>query len=154
MAYCTAAQVREILIRVTTASLSDVAVGLFIARADSFIDGKIASIYALPFTITPPLITTISTYLSAYGVAMALFTRDGQNTNDWVLQLRTDAYELLKDLIEGKLQLVSSSGALISKAVDNYYSNNKDYQPVFDMDKDIDWKIDSNLLENIADERN
>lgn len=153
MAYTTATKTRELLTGVNTSIMSDVDVAKHIARADSVIDAKLAGIYSVPFETTPPVIETISTYLSAYYVGITLFTRDRGNENKWIDKLKEEAVELLKAVIEGSLIVVNSSGGELTRTTSGVKSNTKDYTPIFDVDDIENSAVDADRLSDIEDAR-
>ena len=91
--------------------------------------------------------------LSAYLAMLAMFTRDGRNINDWVMQLKKDAYELLDKIYKGEMILVDSSGNQIARLSGQNYSNNEDYYTIFDVDDIENQQLDSERSEDIADDR-
>ena len=152
MAYCTAAQVRELLPKVTTTALGNTAVEAMIARAEAYINGKLACRYTVPFTTVPPLITTLATEIAAYFVMRTLFTQDSQNQSEWTVTFM-EAMKMLDDIVTGKCVIVNTSGAEVSFSADPVSSNNQEYTPVFDVDEVENSVIDPDLLEDIADEK-
>ena len=163
MAYCTVAQVRGtsvnnwrdgMLIGVTSTVLSDAAVGLHITRAENIINHYLSKRYTVPFTTVPPLIETLTIDIAAYFIMRSLVTKDSQNKNDWVDDLLKTAKEELKDLADGKRNLLDSSGTPIAQLeVNDISSNRQGYTPVFDMDAVENQNVDSDLLTDIANER-
>lgn len=159
MAYCTEAQVRDIISGVTVAKMGNTEVKNKIARADSIIDAYLASKFTVPFSSTPPLIESISIDLSAYYVLRTLFTRDSVNKNNYIndfllKHLNTkEKTGTLYDILNDDITLVDSSGTVIDTTSDLIDSNIKDYVPIFNVDDAEDWEVDPDRLEDIADER-
>ena len=129
-----------------------------IARADNVINGKIALRYNVSSfsTLVPPLLKTISEDITSYYSYRSFFSSDNQNFNEWTDKYK-QAMELLEDLREGDMDLVDSSGDIITEvttsAVDKIESTTQDYQPFFDEDEVTDWNVDSDKLDNIRDDR-
>lgn len=153
MAYSTATQVKEILLKVNTNVISDAAIDGQIARADSIIDSKLGGVYAVPFSPTPPIINTISTLLGSYFVMLTFFMRDSQNKSEWVEGLNDKAMGYLDDILKDKMLVLGADGSQVSQRGSSLKSNTQDYQPVFDMDAIEDSKVDPDLLDEIADAR-
>jgi phage gp36-like protein len=153
MAYSTATQVKEILLKVNTNVISDAAIDGQIARADSDIDSKLGGIYDVPFSPIPAIINTISTFLASYFVMLTFFMRDSQNKSEWVDKLQSNAKGYLDEILQNKRLVLDSEGEEVSQRGSSLKSNTEDFQPVFDMDPIIDSKVDPDLLDEIADSR-
>lgn len=129
-----------------------------IDRADNLINSMIAQRYDVSgFTSTvPPLLKTISEDITTYLSYRSFFSSDNQNKNEWTDSYK-EAKDLLKQLREGTRDLVDSSGNLIAEvetsAVDKIESTTMDYQPFFDEDDSVDWKVDDDKLDDIKDNR-
>jgi len=159
MAYCTATQVRDVLAGVTTSEMSDVAVENKIAYSESIINAYVAWRYNVPFTTIPPLVETICIDISAYYVIRTLFTRDNINRNDYIddfLLKHLDTKNktgTLYDIYNGDTSLTLADGSSAAASTDIFDSNTSDYIPTFDVDDVLNWKVDTNRLEDIEDER-
>lgn len=146
-----------VLVNVGTDVIGTTAVYRHIARADNIINTRLSKRYTVPFdtgTATPPVIKTISTDLAAYFVMRSLFTKDAQNTNDWVDDLKFMALDTLKRIETGQTKLYDINGEVITQLeVDDLYSDTQDYTPVFDVDGEKEWAVDSDRLDDIDDDR-
>jgi len=112
---------------VTSAIVSD-AIGL----ADGEINAVLANQYDVPVAGPPPLLVSISTNMAAYYTLRRLFTRDRQNKSDWVDEFKDRATSMLENLMDGKLELVTSSGTTITRnANEEAWSNTMGYTPTF-----------------------
>jgi phage gp36-like protein len=153
MAYTTAVKVRAVAIKITSTVLNDAAVGAFITNADAIINGKISARYSLPLATTPPLIETISTYVTAHLCLQALYTRDNSNTNDWVKEYKV-YYDMLDQIMDGTIKLIDSTGGeygLISTGT--MKSSTQNYHTTFDMGDVEDQVVDADLITDISSER-
>jgi phage gp36-like protein len=159
MAYCTVSQVRDVVSGVTSSEMSDTDIGYKIAYAESIINSYISWRYTIPFTTVPPLITTICIDIAAYYVLRTLFTRDSVNRNDFIddfilrhLDTKTKTGTLY-DIYNGDISLINSDGTTPSASISMINSNTEDYIPTFDVDDELNWTIDNNRLNDIANER-
>jgi phage gp36-like protein len=159
MAYCTATEVRDVLSGVTIAKMDDTAVENKISYAESMINAYLSSRYTVPFVSTPPLVKTICIDMSAYYVLRTLFTRDSVNKNKYIdefLLKHLDTSEktgTIYDILNGLLPIIDDEGNEIPASSDLIDSNTKDYVPIFDVDSDLDWRVDPDRLEDIANDR-
>jgi len=146
-----------VLVSVGTDVISDTAVNRHIARADNIINTRLSKRFSVPFdtgTATPPVIKTISTDLAAYFVMRSLFTKDSQNENDWVDDLKMMALDTLEKIEKGMTKLLDINGEEIEQLeVDDLSSNTQNYTPIFDVDSDLNWAVDSDRLEDINSSR-
>ena len=125
-----------------------------IVRADSFIDAKCSRRYSLPFSPVPPFIRTISEDISSWFVYRSEFSTDIKTDFENRFE---DAVEWLNQIQAGELNLVDTSGSLVAElsttSAGFLDSNTKDYQPFFDEDEPVSWKIDADKKDGIADNR-
>jgi phage gp36-like protein len=133
-------------------------VGRHITRADALIDSKIARRYSVPISPTPPLIGSLSEDITAYYSYRSFYTQDNSNRNEYFEELRANALSTLDEIRDGKLDLVNTSGSLISERSTEATSGvldstNKDYQPFFDVDDELNWKFDADLIDAVGDKR-
>ncbi len=152
--YSTATEVRDLLPKVTTVVMGDTAVETKITDADRMINTKLGNKYTVPFSTSsvPPLINTLSKNIAAYFVMRTVFTKDGQNKNEWTDTFK-EAIKQLNELAEGKGVVLDSSGNELTRASEPIESTTQNYHPVFNMDAPEDSTIDSDLLDDIATER-
>jgi hypothetical protein len=129
-----------------------------IARSDNIINSYIAQRYDVSSFVSsvPPLLKTLSEDLTSYQSYRSFFSSDNQNFNEWTDKY-LEAKEMLKELRDGKQDLVDENGNIIQEivtsAIDRIESTTEDYQPFFDEDEPIDWKVDADKLTNIEDNR-
>jgi len=141
------------IIGISDTILSNSAVNIRISKADTIINAKLSKRYSVPFSDTPPLIKEISTGLSCYFIMRDMFTRDGQNKNDWVDEYKM-YLEMLDQIVNGEIPLVDNEGTAISQSeVDDLWSNTQDYDTITDMDDIENWKIDGDRTDDIGDTR-
>ena len=158
MAYASSTTVLQLVPGIVTTDSATVdALNAHIRRADDTINGKIAKRYSVPFTSTaiPPLVRTIAEDLTAGFLFRSLFTRDSQNRNDWTEDLMKRAYEMLDQIADGEIDLADTSGALLSErdSTNKIDISTENYYPIFDVDTDTSWNIDSDRLDDISDRK-
>ena len=129
-----------------------------ITRADSLIDAKISKRYAVPISPTPPLLGSISEDITSYYTFRTFYTQDNTNKTEYFADLRDDAMATLDEIREGKIDLVNTAGSIIAERTDESTSGildstTKDYQPFFDVDDELNWKFDDDLIDDIGDNR-
>lgn len=131
-----------------------------IVRADNIINGKIVKRYEVKnfSTAVPPLLKNLSEDITCYYTFRSLWSQDNQNKNDWVDKFQ-DAIAVLDEIRDGKIDLVDSSGNLITEKSEDEStaalvdSNTKSQNPFFNIDSELDWSFDSDAVESVRDER-
>lgn len=128
-------------------------------RADNIINSTIAKRYDVTqFTSTsiPPLLKTIAEDITAYMTFISLYSADNQNRNEWIEKYET-ALDTLKKIRDGELDLVDSSGNIISErkssTTDWVSSSTEEYTTFFNIDSATNWAFDTDLLNDVSDER-
>ena len=129
-----------------------------IDRADNIINSKIVKRFDVSqfATEVPPMLKTLSEDISSYFTYRSLYSGDNQNFNEWTDKFNM-AMELLNELKEGEIDLVDDSGNIIedrtTATIDRIVSSTEDYQPFFDEDDPLDWKLDDEKKDSIKDAR-
>lgn len=137
----------------TNITSSDVAYTLGVVEAN--VNAKLSRVYSLPFTSTPPAVTSIVTDLTIYALArnFALTTFAGKS--EWVDRFKS-ADDRLDDIIAGRMPLLTSALALIqpSEATGwDVWSNNTAYAPTFsELDSTLS-VVDPDKIDALTDER-
>jgi len=146
-----------VLVAVGTNVINGTAVNRHIVRADNIINTKLNKRYTVPFgtgTSTPPIIKTISTDIAAFFVMRSLFTKDNVNINDWVDDLKKTAEDMLDAIAAGDTKLKDVNDVTITQLeVNDLHSNTKDYHPIFNLDDNLNHKVDQDRLDDIEDAR-
>jgi len=124
-----------------------------IDRAEAIVNSYIATRYSLPLSPVPELIRTLTEDIASYFFIRGVFVQDGERKNEYLEAFR-DAFEMLKQIKAGQIQLVDTSGSLLTPlSSSRYRSSTKDYTPIFDLDTETAWEVDSDLLNDISDAR-
>lgn len=157
MAYSTSTSIYTMLPGLNTSAANDAIINQYKDRVKGKIDNFIIGLYDpsgwTSASSTPPGITQISDAIIAMWIMRSLFTRDGQNKNDWVEELGKMAIMDLKKIASGELKLADNSGKRVNTSIQMIESTTEDYHPVFDIDEPEDWTLDSDQLEDISDDR-
>ena len=123
-------------------------VAQYAGDVESEINAKISKQYTLPLSVDCPLLTAIATRETIYRIAvqrlLVQFPAAQQGQHPLQVQHKDDQ-SLLKDIMDGKLQLVDASGAVM--AIDasqiEVFSTTKNYVPTFS---------EGSMLDNIQDQ--
>ena len=122
------------------------------------IDAVISKRYALPLTVTCPILVAIATREAIYRIAVqrALIQFPPAQQGKAPLQVQhEDDQKLLDKIADGKIQLVSSSGAVVAADLTQIeiYSTTKGYLPTFHEGDWTDMVRDQNKLDDIVADR-
>ena len=136
--------------------VSSLQIATFAQDAEAEIDGWLAQRYTTPVTGSPPLLRTAATKLSI-GLILSqnVFTQERINSSEWPEAFVTNAKRIMKGLVDGKMILVSSAGAVIDSRNDltevwsntmNYHSTKSELDPTREF-------VDEDKTEALEDER-
>jgi phage gp36-like protein len=122
------------------------------------IDAVISKLYALPLTVTCPILVAIATRETIYRIAVqrALIQFPPAQQGKAPLQVQhEDDQKLLQKIADGKIQLISSSGAVLVGDLTQMevYSTTKNYVPTFHEGAWTDMNVDQNKLDDILADR-
>jgi phage gp36-like protein len=121
-----------------------------IDNAEAKINAAIANRYDISdFTVVPPLLRLLTEELAIYQVLMRTGYR-ADDRNEYADDYKA-AKDTLKALADGDIKLTDSSGEEIAQVISTkMLSDKKDYAPIFDLDKEECWAVDSKQLDDIA----
>jgi hypothetical protein len=114
----------------------------------------ISSFYTSTASV-PPLITTWCENMSE-GFYHMRNSRGGKESIKRGEKIHDMVMGNLKDIAEYKFALTDSSGAELSEKTNTSFlikENTSSYSPTFNEDSPLNWKIDSDKLDDISDER-
>ena len=132
-------------------------------RAESIIDARIARSYTLPVTpecatgdtCNVPILQTIATDLAIYRImTQRIYSGEKRSESPWPDKFR-EAMDILENIATGKMDLVTSAGAVVSERSDNntIETSADGYLPTFTED-DPDYQIvDSDKIDDTRDAR-
>lgn len=124
-------------------------------KAESYIEGKLASKYIVPFTSSniPPLVISMATDLTFYYVGRRFFTQTEKDKNPWINVYKDDVDELLDGIMDGNTVLVDNSGSIIDVRTDQkqIWSNVSQYTPTMDHRDETEQRIDPDKIQDETD---
>lgn len=131
---------------------------LAIEKSEAEIDSYLSTKYALPFDPVPPVIRNLADELSQYHVTLRLYSGDNMARNEYTEQFRAwdhNPYETLKRIQNNDMLLTATDGSLVATktAARSIKTTHSDYAPTFNIDEPTQWAQDSDLLDEVADER-
>lgn len=150
--YTTADKVRKLLLGIDATVMDDSDVEAHIVNADAQINSYIGTVYSLPVSATAPLLEKLSGEIASYLIMRTEFTQDSQNISEYLSEYEK-AIKTCEEIRDGKMLLVDSSGNELAKDGNLFSSNTKDFHNTFDMDDPEKQNIDTQLLDEIATER-
>lgn len=138
-------------------SLSNVTsavVAHYISRVSAVMDSKLASAFTVPLSGSYPILEYIATDLTVYEIVGKRQITGTKNTeNDWPSRFK-DANDLLDGIVAGRISIQTSSGDAVNRASTSVpWSNTMDYTPTFNVDDMTKSNVDSDLLDDIEDDR-
>jgi hypothetical protein len=153
MAYALPADILETWPKVHTSGLSHEEIRSVEERVRSRIDAALAHRYSVPFatepTATPPIIKT----LAIEGVVIDILNRR-PNTPDWVSSLLESWMETLKQLREGDMLVVGTTGAILDTLSNSRpQSTTSTYTPTFGVERSDGEEVDSDRVDAEDDAR-
>lgn len=151
--YTTVPNVLSLYPRVgSLASVNSASIAFYIDQAENEINGYLANNYTLPFSSSPPLVTTLSTEYSLVKILERFFTQEVGSKNEWVEERKKYLLDTFNKINNGDIGLVTSSGELIVyNSGDTIFSNTMNYNPTFTMLDETLQQIDSDRLEDEHD---
>ena len=131
-----------------------------IVKAENIINGKIARRYSVPFSSTavPPLVITLTEDIATYLSYRSFYSQDNQNKTEIFSELKDTALAILDQLSKSEMDLVDTSGSLLSERSSADYSsmvdsNTRSYQPLFDIDDPLDQDFNQDLKDAVGNLR-
>lgn len=127
----------------------------FAGMAESLINAKISRQYALPLTVDVPILQTIATDLAIYNTLTGrLYTAERMKSSAWPERYK-QAMDILKEISNGTLQLLDSSGSIVAARTDinEVWSDKMDYIPTFHEGNITDSIQDEDKIDNELDRR-
>lgn len=157
MAYSTSTSIYTMLPGLNTSAANTAIIDQYKDRVAGKIDNFVIGLYDpsgwTSQSTTPPGIIQISDAIVAMWTMRSLFTRDGQNKNDWVEELGKMAGMDLKKIASGELKLADNNSKRIKMAIQLVESTTEDYSPTFNLDSSENWETDPDQLDAISDDR-
>jgi phage gp36-like protein len=126
------------------------------SAAESMINAKIAHRYSIPITgVTVPVLETLATDMTIYRILTGRIIVDEEHP--WFQRFK-DSKNTLKDIAEGKMSLLTSSGDMVGERGDEasgsqVWTNTMDYPPTHWEGSWTSHNQDPDKIEDEADER-
>lgn len=158
MAYSSSTNILSLLPSLPNTTTVTGVISSHITRADALIDAKIGRRYSVPLSPTPPLLGSLSEDITVYYTYRSFYTQDNTNRSDYFGELKDEALKTLDEIRDGKIDLVNTAGSLIEERTTESTSGvldstTKDNAPFFDIDDELNWKFNDELLDDVADHR-
>lgn len=124
-----------------------------IVDAESGINARLSKTYAVPVS-DAPLLVQIATDLSIYRVlSQRILTGETLKESPWPDRFK-EANDLLDKIVSGDIDLVTSSGTVITPTNDVApWSSKEDFIPTFDEDSVFNHETDDDKIDDIEAER-
>jgi phage gp36-like protein len=149
MAYTTVGAITASSWQVSGENVDAAVIDNAINKADAVIDGYLAGVYTVPFTSTPVLVGHLSMTLARYyGLINVSKTLGILQEPDKLAY--DDAMDILNMLRKREMVL---PGVSLLDADTTVWSNTMDYQPIFDVDNEMNYGVASARLEAVEDKR-
>jgi hypothetical protein len=158
--YATTTSLQTLMIGTTFDTVTSALCSRLITHSENEINKYISKRYDVgsfntTSTAVPPLITSLCETLTE-GYMYQRMSRGGKDGMARGKVYIDQVKENLKLLSEYKLDLIDSSGDVVTDMSQTSYrvlSNTTDYTNTFNEDDELNWKVDQNKLDDIADER-
>ena len=124
----------------------------YINWAEAEINSAVANKWSLPFSTVPPILRSLAFEIAAYYTIRAYGSRDWPNRNE-MLDDFNKAFETLKKLEKGEIELTLTDGSLLAVSSDMYLSNRSSQDPVFELDDPVNWAVDKDRLDELDGSR-
>lgn len=157
--YCTTTSLETLWGGASFTDLTDTA-SLMITQAENEIDKRLSKRYDMSSAIfqtttsVPPMITTLCQWLSL-GYLYENTARGSQDAFVRADRYINKAHENMDAILEYKADLVDTDGEKVPDSNNqfNVYSNQDDYHETFNEDDPLNWSVDCDKLDDIADDR-
>ena len=128
------------------------------AKADAIINARLGQMYGVPFaTPYPALVVNAAENLTLYYIYTSAFFRSrNASVGEIRRELWEDAMDMLDQILDGSFVLTDvtlPASAATPQRVGTITSTTEDYHTTFNMDDPVNWKVDDDLVDDIADER-
>lgn len=131
-----------------------------IEEAEALVNGYLGALYSVPFSSddVPPIVRHITTQIAVHIAYNAIYSGESIEGNPYAERYEkwnNNAYATMKKIAAGEVAVVLASGAVVATNTDGraIKGTHSDYKPVFDMDDPDQWKVDSDQLDAISDDR-
>lgn len=153
--YTSAGDLRKTFKKIDTSGLIDTDLDFYITMSEAEIDGRLAPVYTLPFSSTPPLLRSIAAEYSFLKVMDRFQTGMKDKSTDWITKRRKNLMNLLQDLVSGDATLVTSGGEIINQRADigGIQISTGLYVETFGHGNEVNEEVDPDRIEDEQDAR-
>lgn len=119
----------------------------YIAYAETFVDGMLASHFTPPFS---------DNNLTVKDLAIdCVFFRAARFKNENATEVKSDFFSKIKMLKGGDLSMVTDSGDVIAIGAQSVsaFSTTQSYHSSFGIDEAVNWQVDSSHIDDVQDSR-
>lgn len=157
--YTTDTSIYLMLPGILSSTANNSLISLYVDTVGGVVDSYVGRWYQVtgwtsPTTI-PGAVIDASNALVTARTMRSIYTKDAQNKNEWVDDWEKRAYTFLEGVRDQELIILGPAGTESPKATTATLveATREDFTPIFDIDSDLSWKEDSDLLDEIAGER-
>ena len=150
MAYWTKADFRTDVWQVVIAEVPDKILDNAIAIGEGQCNSYLDRSYDVPFTTPGDFIKGLSGILSRYW-GQILAGHDITHLHEPDKEAYTQAVDILEQIRDGKIDIPGIDRD--ASMADKVYSNTMDYYSIFNVDHPLNWRVDSDRLDDISDDR-
>ncbi len=148
--YASVDQIRSSMGDITSAQIPDSDITEAIEETEGLINSFCASRYSVPFDPVPNMIQRITRDITVYHLFNDNIAAGHTVQDDVKVYKRYEnAMRLLKDIRDGKMIIYGAS----TTSRKHLWSSTEDYKHVFDVDDETEWGVDSNMLDDVEDDR-
>lgn len=122
-------------------------------NAEGIVNSAISSRYSISgFTAIPPILRKITEDIAVYNIIKSTGFR-ANDRNEYLDDFK-DSMNLLNEIKGGTTKLTYTNGSLVGQLnTSRFLSNKSDYAPITNLDDQQNWKVDSDELDDIDNDR-
>lgn len=125
-----------------------------ITRAEGTVNAALAIRYSLPFSVVPPEVRRLSEDIACYYIIRASHFQTSGGTKNPYLDDFKSAFDDLRSIAKGEMGLANTDGSLVPVNTSGMFkSSTETYSQIFNLDSPRAWEVDSDQLDDIADDR-
>jgi hypothetical protein len=157
--YVDAGQVQSILpALISTAGMTPGEVEFFIETREDEIDSRIGRYWnTAQFSgSAPPMLKTLTKLGTAADIIASKISMEDPSVSQWCKQYNDRYDALLKALLDGEADIVTSSGTILSKTTPKslqFWSSTKQYAPTMNILDAIDQRVSPNRIDQAQDDQ-
>lgn len=157
--YTTDTSIYMMLPGIASSTANNSLISMFVDTVSGEIDSYVGRWYEVtgwtsPSTIPGAVIRACNSLVVAQTMR-SLYTKDAQNKNEWVDDQEKRAYQWMEGVRDQKIVILGPAGSESTRAATAKLveSTRENFTPIFDLDRDLNWGEDQDLMDEIAGER-